>query len=555
MKNLALAMVVATLGMGFPVCRAPAANTDVETILRSVPIPQSNGVTFDSQDHMIIASVAIPAILVMDTRTGKIIREFKGPLITSPDDVTVGKDGSIYFTDVHTGNIGRISTEGEVSVIENIGPWVNSIRLSPAGDQLFVGHCIGADRLTVIDLTGKTKPRVIAEGIGWPNSMSFGPDGRLYTPLNMKRQVVRWNTDTGESEVVVNLEGIPSSVKFDSKGRMLISEFLKGRVSRFDLATKELTVLSDKLGTGLDNVGVDSTDRIFGASNNYGGINEILADGSLRELSPLGLLTPSGLTVMQGSSGEQLALADYANVHFYDIESMKEVRTLSTGFYPHVKDDKELGEAMNFVLPFTVAVDDAKLIATSYISNAVSVFDLQQNRVTRNIEGNTPINAIGFGGDIVVAELKTESVVSIAPNGERRTLASGISVPSGLAARQKDLWAADWSKGQILKVVSDGKVLERPSVLVEGLAQPEGMAVAPDGSILVVESGAGRLLKVDPSNGKAAVLTDKLTTGLKGPSTVPPTNYFSAVAVGADGSIYVSCDAGREVVRLKGVWN
>jgi len=132
---------------------------------------------------------------------------------------------------------------------------------------------------------------VFAEGIGWPNSMSFGPDGRLYTPLNVKRQVVRWNTDTGESEVVVNLDSIPSSVKFDSKGRMLISEFQTGRVLRFDPATKELKVLSDRLGSGLDNVGVDSTGRVFATSNNHGGVTEILEDGSLKSLSPQGLLS------------------------------------------------------------------------------------------------------------------------------------------------------------------------------------------------------------------------------------------------------------------------
>ena len=548
-------VALVAVGMSFPCFGAPAAHNHVETILRSVPIPQSNGVTFDSQDHLVIASVATQAILVMDTNTGKIIKKYTDPLIASPDDVDVAKDGSIYFTDMHTGNIGRISPDGKVSVVENLGPWVNSLRMSPAGDQLFVGHCIGADRLTIIDLTGKAKPRVFAEGIGWPNSMSFGPDGRLYTPLNVKRQVVRWNTDTGESEVVVNLDSIPSSVKFDSKGRMLISEFQTGRVLRFDPATKELKVLSDRLGSGLDNVGVDSKGRVFATSNNHGGVTEILEDGSLKSLSPQGLLTPSGLTVMQGSSGEQLVVADYANLRFYDIKSLKQTRTLNTGFYPYVKDEKEMGEAMNFVFPFTVAVDGKTLIATSYVSNAVNVFDLQQNRVTRNIDGNTPLNAIAFGSDIIVSELKTQSVVSISENGERRTLASGISVPSGLVAKQRDLWVADWSKGQILKVISNGEVLERPSVLVQGLARPEGMAIGPDGSILAVESGAGRLLKVDPTNGKTTVLADNLKTGLEGLSEFPPTNYFSAVAVDADGWIYVSCDAGREVVRMKGPWN
>jgi len=84
-----------------PVLRAPAAHNHVETILRSVPIRNRMGDIRQSGSpgH---ASVATQAILVMDTNTGKIIKKYTDPLIASPDDVDVAKDGSIYFTDMHT---------------------------------------------------------------------------------------------------------------------------------------------------------------------------------------------------------------------------------------------------------------------------------------------------------------------------------------------------------------------------------------------------------------------------------------------------------------------
>jgi sugar lactone lactonase YvrE len=149
---------------------------------------------------------------------------------------------------------------------------------------LYIGHCIGADRLTEIDLQTRTT-RVVAEQVGWPNSMSFGPDGRWYSPLNMRGEVVRWNLSTGEREVVLRVPTPPSSVKFDSQGRMLVTEFITGRLTRYDPNTGEKTIIADALTTGLDNVAIDSKGRMFIASNHNGGIMEVYEDGRTRELS------------------------------------------------------------------------------------------------------------------------------------------------------------------------------------------------------------------------------------------------------------------------------
>lgn len=528
--------------------------SDPETVLRSVPLCGTNGLTVDGEDHLIIASIGTQSVLVMDTDTGQIIRKFSAPLITAPDDVAIGKDGSIYFTDVPTGNIGRISPKGQVSVVENLGQWINALRVSPKGDKLYVSHCIGADKLTEVDLTGKAKPKVLAEGIGWPNSMAFGPDGYLYTPLNRGNQILRWNTDTGEHEVAVPTRSIPSSVKFDSKGRMLVTEFLLGRLVRYDLGIGERTVISDQLPTGLDNVAVDSKDRMFVSSNHNGGIVEVYEDGRLRELSPPGLLTPSSVAILATPQGDRLIVSDFYNIRFYDTESLRLERTIHTGFYPFVKDDKELGESTNLAFPIAVASAGNTLVIASWQNNTVQVFDLVENCVVRTVECHVPIYAIKFGDDLIVSEYKNQGVVSISPEGKKRILVGGIAIPTGLAVREGNLWAADWSEGQILKVISNGEVLAKPTVVVTGLSQPEGIAVTPNGDLLVVETGIGRLLKVNLVSAESVILADnlKIKMGVKTNSSEPPKRHFSGVAIGSDGSIYVSCDEGREVVRLRG---
>ena len=71
------------------------SNATVGTVLRSVPLHGTNGLTVDHQDHLIIASIGTKAVVVMDTETGEVIRTFRDPLIIAPDDVAMGADGSI----------------------------------------------------------------------------------------------------------------------------------------------------------------------------------------------------------------------------------------------------------------------------------------------------------------------------------------------------------------------------------------------------------------------------------------------------------------------------
>ena len=130
-------------------------------------------------------------------------------------------------------------------------------------------------------------------------------------------------------------------------------------------------------------------------------------------------------------------------------------------------------------------------------------------------------------------------------------MSDGLVYPSGMAAEGENLYVAEWFKGEILQIVADGQVLAKPKVVASGLEQPEGLAFTRDGALLAIESTIGRLVKIDPVSGKKTVLAEHLKTGLKPGFKAAPSYVFSGVSVGSDGSIYVSCDAGNEVVKVK----
>jgi DNA-binding beta-propeller fold protein YncE len=163
-----------------------------------------------------------------------------------------------------------------------------------------------------------------------------------------------------------------------------------------------------------------------------------------------------------------------------------------------------------------------------------------------------PSNAVRFQGDLVVAELGTGSVVRArgANPAERVTLAAGLGVPAGLAATEDDLWVGDWATGRVLQLVADGQPLAPPRVVAAELSAPEGLAVAPDGNLLVVESGAGRLVRIELATGRLSTVAEGLALGAQGIPGLVPTWSFNGVAVGRSGAVYVSGDKANLLYRL-----
>jgi sugar lactone lactonase YvrE len=129
--------------------------------------------------------------------------------------------------------------------------------------------------------------------------------------------------------------------------------------------------------------------------------------------------------------------------------------------------------------------------------------------------------------------------------------ADGLIVPAGLAATQDDLWVSDWATGKVWLVVDNGVPLPSPALVVQGLSNPEGLAVDLDGSLLVVEAGAGRLSRIDLATGNVSIVAEGLALGAPGAATLPPTNMFNGVAVGPSGAIYVTGDPANVLYRFR----
>ncbi len=516
------------------------ARTEVETFAEGSPLHGANGIIFDALDRLHIASVAGREIVVMDRESGTIVDRI-GPErgVESPDDLIFAADGTLYWTSIMTGEVGSLSPDGE-NRVQAVSLGVNPITVSDDG-RLFVALDFSGDALYELDPALEEPPRLIAENLGWMNGMDWGTDGYLYGPIWTEGWVARVNVETGVMSPVAEGFSVPAAVKFDSRGRLHVLDTERGEIVRVDFATGDNEVLTSAVYCG-DNLAFDSSDRLFVSSWLDGSIKEVLADGSTRTVSPGGLMAPGGIAVLPSGSGESVFVAD--------VLSLKEIDG-TTGEITNVAPDV-IGFS-SISSPFTVAADGDNLILSSWFGSMVQVWNPRSSEVVEaHPVAAIPLNAIRFEGDLVVAELLTASVVRFTGPDEmdRVTLASGLGVPAGLAASDGNLWVADQSAGAILQVVADGEVLSAPHLVATNLQGPEGLAIAGDGMLYVVEVGIGRLSRVEIATGEVSPVADGLALGAPGTPGTPPTWILNGVAIGPSGAIYVTGDVENIIYRI-----
>lgn len=525
-----------------PVTDAPttteAPPEPVAVLAAGAEVRAANGLFFDGQDQLWVASVG-SGIFVLDPDSGETLEHYPAD-VASADDLTIAPDGTVYFTDIVAGQVGIIDPDGTLREERlDVGPGANSITLSD-DVRLFVGADFLGDGLFEVDTTGATPVRVINPEPGWLNGMDFAPDGSIYAPRWTEGTIVRVDPETGDLTTIADSsESVYSAVKFDADGNLYAVEAYPAHVVEVDIATGEQTILAT-LDANNDNLAFDSTGRLFVSSSQTGAITEVLDDGSTRVVKEGGISEPSGIVVTEVDGVEQVTVLATQALVTFDGATGEELDRLN--MVPDANSPLETPSA-----GASLRIDDEGLLVIDWTPDAgVEAWDLDGNTVVATYASAFGFDVIRFGGELYSSQFLGSNVARLGAGDPVAVF--DVNAPTGLAASSTDLYVASYNDGTILQLAADGVLLDAPIVMAEGLAQPEGLAVLPDGDLVVVETGTGDVTRIEAATGETTILAEGIS--LASSLHVYPAWTPNSVAVAPSGNIYVTSPADGNVYRI-----
>jgi len=497
-----------------------------------------HGLGVDKSGRLFAGSVAGAALYEVDLNKGTADIAVPTP-VGMADDIAFAPDGTMAWTGFLTGDLYARKGDGPIRKLASGLPGINSLAFRKDG-RLYATTVFLGDTLYEIDVEGVKPPRVIMEKMGGLNGFEFGPDDRIYGPLWFKGQVARVDVDKPELTVVAEGFKVPAAVNFDSKGNLFVVDTALGQLVRVDPRTGEKKVVA-QLKPSLDNLAIDGKDRIYVSNMADNGIQEVdPATGTAKQIIIGKLALPGGIAVVSDGGKDTIHVADlfaYRTVDGATGEVTEQARMHADG------------TTLEYPLSATARGDEVML--SSWFTGTVQVIDRKTGKTREMLHDlKAPHDAIRLDdGSILVAELGSKSLLRVSgEHGKDRTVLVGaLEGPVGLVGGAKgDVYVTEAYAGQVSKVGSNGE----KTVIARDLKMPEGLALAPDGRLVVAEVGARRLIRIDPSNGKVEEIAANLPIGLPATPGGLPSNIPTGVGVGATGVIYFSSDVENAIYKV-----
>ena len=506
---------------------------EIERIVEPSAFHGIHGLAFDAQDRLFAGSVVGQSIYRVDTATGRVETVVPAPEGMA-DDLVFLADGTMVWTSISHGLVRARKGDEPVRTIAKL-PSINSINVRKSDGRLFAGQVFGGDGVWELDPAGVKAPRNVVDKPGGFNGFDIGADGMLYGPLWFKRQVVRIHPDTGEIKVVADGFHTPAAANFDSKGHLYVLDTARGEVVRVDIASGAKKVVA-RMATALDNLAIDSKDRIFVSNMADNAIHEVNSEtGTLREVVKGRLSTPRSIAGVADGSTDQIYVADTFAFRKVDGRS-------------GAVSDIARSHAENTPIAYAsyVTANDKHILLTNSNGN-VQRYDRRTQKLLREwpMRGAQAAIELPDGSIVVVGSPRGAMTRLSGSKGEqRKTIATdlgGGAVALALSAAG-ELYLCESTSGEIAQV---DLVHGTRRVIARGLQTPQGLTVGTDGSLFVIEREPKRLTRVDVRTGATEVVATNLPVGRHGVE-----NSSAGVAAGSRGALYVLSDIENSIYRL-----
>ncbi|MHC9295003.1 SMP-30/gluconolactonase/LRE family protein [Mycobacterium sp. LTG2003] len=384
------------------------------------------------------------------------------------------------------------------------------------------------------------------------NGLRTGPDGRIYVAQVTGSQISALDIDTGVIETVSAKGGdiiAPDDVAFDQHGNLYATEVMDGRVSVRG-TTGEARVLRDDVPSA-NGITFHQGRLFIGECREGGRLMEFDLNGGAPRVLLDDVPSPNAMEV--GPDG----------LLYFPVMGANQIWRIDPDHKGPVEPEVVAGD---LGVPDAVKFDaDGFIVSTQVASGQVLRIDPRSGTQTLLAQLTPGLDNLTFVGDRLFVSNFTGAITEILDGQTRSLLDGGLNWPLDLTVGADGaLYVADgtyfyrvgsdgvlqtvgmlFSPGYpgflrgvtasgagefVVTTAGDQVVRYRPEaseseVLADGVDQPYGVALAPDGTPVVVEQGAGRLLAARPGG------IEVLASGLDTPV---------GVAIGPDGAPLVS---------------
>lgn len=546
-----------------------------------------------------LAVAADGTIYVADTQTNRVRRiapegtvsDFAGSGVRGRDDgpaatarfdrpsgLALGPAGVLYVADTGNDLIRAIAANGSVTTVAGSGaeghtdgPASSAAFNSPRGiavdasGAVYVadhdGHSIRrlAPDGTVTTLAGSGELGY-ADGPGataqfhFPGGLALGSRGELYVADEQNQRIRRIAPDGSVTTFAGSGAGQPSDGPAASAGFNLPTGLAMGR---------DGTLFAIERSQRVRAIRPDGTVSTLAGSGATGYLD---GPGSAASFAGLG-------GIAAGPDGT-LYLSDAGNhrIRAVAADGQRDVRTIagSGEAPPGAQSIDGPAAAARLARPRALAVDHA---GTVYVAESAAVRQIGGDglRDVRTIAGpwTAPGGvAVDGSGTVYVSDTAQNRIYAVDGDGNVSLLAGSgepgfadglgagvrFNAPAGLAADDAGtVYVADTGNHRIRAIAPDGSVRTLAGTGERGLqdgpaaeatfAKPSAVALAPDGSLYVADTGNDQVRRIDPAGTVSSVLHAE-------GDEESPINDPAGVAVGADGTLYVADTSGNRIATV-----
>ena len=459
--------------------------------------------------------------------------------LSDPNDVLIRGDGSILIVSARMEAIQEVELNGTIKRLATMAGY--DIEIDGAGN--LYGYNIVNGEVYAFDAA--MSPHVIAElpGTVFGSPLAVTPSGTLFIAHNATRStgpgvttLYRIRMEEPTPVAVATLPEFVTALASDAGGGLLAVTNHGQWLSRIDPDGGRIEHL---VRLGVEDVG-------------YHGL-AVDSDGTAYVATDEGSFVGAVLRVRPTGSVEEVARFENGRIEGLALRedgSLVAVQALAGALYV-IETDGSVNPVIppnGLVTPHSIAFSpcgDLVVVADEAGRLLIVCPDGDVKPFAEAITFQAPQTFLAFteSGECVVGESAPgfPSRVSIYTlSGERSTFAAGLDLASGVAVGPDgSIYVAETGGGRILRFGPDGS----EEVFADDLATPQALCITPEGTLYVVVGNAWE--QEVPAVGDSVAKINRSGTV----SFVTEALGAAALAIGPDGSVYVA--AGGRVLRIE----